>query len=404
MKKLGAAMLASLLCTAANAQSAANAGSAGLVEPEAPPVQCWLKSAKAAVHVGEHFNVTLTCSVLDTPRLAAVPDLAQIEPATIQFPPYEVMGGMRHADVRSGTRRYLQFEYTLRVIADGFFGRDLPIPPVTLKYNLSVNSGGSEQQGRERSYILPSIPVRVLSLVPQLAGDIRDASRSTFADIERRRTRSESAIAAAVVLFVFAAVFLLLAATSSFTRFRGTAAAAPRKLSDGAMLAVCRRVLSRVNKVGPAEGWTPELTAEGLAAVRVGAAIALGRSVAQIVSSVDATPSEGQIAGRMGFFRPRKVLVSAAVTSRSLSTQLDTNVPHVNPRMRPAVEKLRDALDSLSGVRYARGDAPQTSDVSRAMDSAASALLSLRFATLSPIRFIDAITHSARQWSLAWTR
>ncbi|MEJ0040306.1 MAG: hypothetical protein WDO68_30495 [Gammaproteobacteria bacterium] len=359
---------------------------------------------KTAVHVGEHFNVALTCSVLDTPRLAAVPDIAQIEPATVQFPPFEVMGGLRHPDVRAGSRRYFQFEYTLRVIADSFFGRDLPIPPVTLKYSLSMSSGDGSQQGRERAYILPAIPVRVISLVPQQAGDIRDASRNTFADIQKRRVRSQAALTAAVVLFVFAGVFMLLAATSSVARYRGTAVNAPPRLTDRAVIAACSRVLGRARKSAANEGWSPALVGECLAALRIAAAIALQRPVSQTLVEAGAAASEGQIAARMGLLRPRRVLVSAATTPTAISAQLARASPDFAPRLRPVIEKLRDSLIIISSLRYSRAGSLEGNTIDGAVDSGSGAIRVLRLATLAPVRFIDSSVRAGRLWRLAWTK
>ncbi len=383
------------------AQSADPAGSA---PADQIPVQCWLKTTKTAVHVGEHFNLALTCSVLETPRLSAVPDVAQIEPATIQFPPFEVMGGVRHPDVRSGSRRYFQFEYTLRLIADGFFGRDLPIPPVTLKYNLSVSDGGSAQQGRERTYILPSIPLRVSSLVPQLTGDIRDASRHTFADIEKREFRSKAAFASAAILFAFAAVFLLLAATSGFARYRARIPDAERVLPVDTILAGCGRTLRRARQKASEVGWTPELVAQCLSALRIGAAVGLGRPVPQTVTTLDATGAEGQLVMRSGLLRPRKALLSAAVTPLAISEQLATNTPFVTPRLQSVLGQLRDALTVFSTVRYGSFVLPPATALDQALDESLGSLWRIRISMLAPIRLADAVARSAKRWSLAWTQ
>ena len=39
----------------------------------------------------------------------------------------------------------------------------------------------ASQEGREKSYVLPQLPIRVVSLVPTITTDIRDAARDTFA-------------------------------------------------------------------------------------------------------------------------------------------------------------------------------------------------------------------------------
>ena len=75
--------------------------------------------------------------------------------------------------------RYVQFEYAVRLLSDGFFGQDVTIPALTVTYNLQETGSGS--QGRDQTYILPPLPMRILSLVPKSVDDIRDASGQTFA-------------------------------------------------------------------------------------------------------------------------------------------------------------------------------------------------------------------------------
>ena len=42
----------------------------------------------------------------------------------------------------------------------------------------------------DRTYVLPALPIRIHSLVPDNADDIRDEPTWTFADMEQRRLRS----------------------------------------------------------------------------------------------------------------------------------------------------------------------------------------------------------------------
>ena len=68
------------------------------------------------------------------------------------------------------------------------FGKDAHIPSVQINYNVESRVGrGEAVRGRDRIYILPSESVRVLSLVPADATDIRDAPSWTFGDIEAQR-------------------------------------------------------------------------------------------------------------------------------------------------------------------------------------------------------------------------
>ena len=90
----------------------------------------------------------------------------------------------------------------MRLLSDGFFGQDVTIPALTVTYNLQERGSGS--QGRDQTYILPALPMRILSLVPKSADDIRDASGQTFASIESRRFRASLATTTAWIAFAFA--------------------------------------------------------------------------------------------------------------------------------------------------------------------------------------------------------
>ena len=114
--------------------------------------------------------------------------------------------------------RYIQREYAVRLLSDGFFGQDVTIPALTVTYNLQERGSGS--QGRDQQYILPPLPMRILSLVPKSADDIRDASGQTFASIESRRCRASLATTTAWVSFAFAAVFGIFALVRATSQLR----------------------------------------------------------------------------------------------------------------------------------------------------------------------------------------
>src|SRR5688500_15824116 len=154
-------------------------------EVETDPIRCWWKADQTAVRVGERFTVVLTCGVIETGAVTIVPAVNQLEAGAIQLTPFDVVSGVRRDDIVAPPWRYLQFEYVVRLMNDGFFGQDVNLPPLTVTYNLQAPGGGT--QGRDQNYILPALPMRVLSVVPRAASDIRDASDETFEAIESRR-------------------------------------------------------------------------------------------------------------------------------------------------------------------------------------------------------------------------
>src|SRR5436190_20539334 len=170
----------------------ATAASAFAQDVQTDPLQCWWKTSAGAVRVGEPFSVVLTCAVLETDAATVVVDTAKLEPSVVQFAPYEVLGGSHGADLRTDLRRFFQYEYRLRLIAENEFGKDVALPETKLSYHVQSKVGQTAAiQGREQTYVLPAQSVRVLSLVAGDATDIRDAAGDTFAALDQRAFRAK---------------------------------------------------------------------------------------------------------------------------------------------------------------------------------------------------------------------
>jgi hypothetical protein len=390
--KASVLVLSFFLAAVAHAESAGTRG-ASVIETD--PIRCWLKTTKTAVHVGEQFNLALTCAAIETARVTVVPEVGQIEPATIQLTPFEVLKGTRHPDIRSRLWRYFQYEYTLRLINDGFFGQDVAIPPVTLRYTVHTSGGGAEQQGIERTYVLPTVPVRIISLVPETAKDIRDAARGTFADIDRREFRGTVGVTAALVLFAFAALFALLGLVRVFTHYRKRAHVAEHVVSEGRALDAAARVLRRAVDRAASSRWTAELIAEALAGVRVAAAIASDRPFAQARAAHDEPVREGQIAVGGSLLHPRRFLISAATTPTAIDEAgADENL-----------HALRDALTVLSDTRYARDVEIDGAAIDRSIEVALSALRTVKRRATWPMRWWASLRQAVIvKRGLAWSR
>lgn len=70
------------------------------------PLQCWWRTSIGAVRVGDVFSLVLTCSVLNSDSLKAIPDQSQLDPRTIQLPPFDIVGGNQAPDVYTDQRRF----------------------------------------------------------------------------------------------------------------------------------------------------------------------------------------------------------------------------------------------------------------------------------------------------------
>jgi hypothetical protein len=123
--------------------------------------------------------------------------------------------------------------------------------------------------------------MRILSLVPKSADDIRDASGQTFASIESRRFRASMATTIAWVAFAFATLFgifaLVRAAGQLGVKNRGVVKPLPASSLLGASLSA----LARVKDDASQTGWTSELSRRAASALRIAGAVALGRPVLQ---------------------------------------------------------------------------------------------------------------------------
>src|SRR6185369_5493763 len=151
----------------------------------ADPLQCWWRTSAGAIRVGEQFTIVLTCAVLETEAATVVVDQSRLEPSVVQFAPFEVLGGSHGADLRTDQRRFFQYEYRLRLIAENVFGKDVALPETKLSYHVQSRVGQKTSlQGRDQAYLLPPQSIRVMSLVPADAADIRDTSAETFTDID----------------------------------------------------------------------------------------------------------------------------------------------------------------------------------------------------------------------------
>lgn len=302
---------------------------------EVEPVTCWWRTTTPSVHVGERFTVVLTCSLLQTDAARVIADESRLEPSVVQLPPFEVVDGARARDLTTAGRRFVQFEYHLQMIAENVFASDVALPPLELTYRVeSRAASGDSLAGRDRTYALPPLTIRVLSLVPDTADDIREAPVATFAEIEQSASYGAGWRVAGAVLVMLGALVLALALAGMLRSRRVSRVLVRRTLSDTVILRGAQRELSAVRDAVRSSGWTADLAGRALAAVRVVVAHATGHAVAQrFMSAESAQTASGEliVVGRSG---ARAFVSSAVVTAED--------------------DDLRDALTRLSTARYDR--------------------------------------------------
>lgn len=355
------------------------------------PIRCWWKTDRTAIRVGEPFSLVLTCATIEVGDIKVVPVVNQLEPGAISLTPFEAISGVRREDVVVPPWRYLQYEYTMRLLNEGFFGQDVTIPSLTVTYNLQAAASGSE--GREQTYLLPALPMRVESLVPRAANDIRDASMQTFGDVESRRFTSTLALVAAWIAFAFAAVLAGLAVYRAAGRVRARAPQTQRPLPAPSLLSGCLRELNRARAEAAQAGWTPELRSRAMAAIRIAAALALGRPVAQQFVENGTPERPGQLSVRTGLLRRKRALVSAAMTPLAIAGRMHS-ADLRGAQARVNVEQLADALKVFGAATYGRSSDLDPTTLNGAVENAEAVIRRLRVNTLWPMRTAQAVARS----------
>lgn len=326
---LRAALLASLITSPAFAQTGTD-----LVEVD--PIKCWWRTSTSAVSTGEPFALRLTCAVVETEAVKVVPDLSKLDPTVVQLPPFEVTGGTHPGDLVTVGKRFIQYDYDLRLIAEDAFGADVAIPPLEVTYRVeSKVTGGDSVQGRELSYALPRASVKLISVVPDDTSDIREAPASAFSAIEARDSRAGLFQTVAGVLFALAGVMVVVILIGLLRSKTKTATATRAHLAPRAILRHVAGELAEVQRAGRG-GWTPELAGRALSAARIAGSYASGRSVGQRPVLKDDPLVDGVMLIGRGMGRT-PMYVSGSVTAQSASDPT-----------------LVDALNAMTIVRYGR--------------------------------------------------
>ncbi len=422
-RRLGAALAAALAATAATAVSATPAaalqtgagetvvdatgldatatddtpaGEAVADTTAVDALRCWRRVDRHAVFVGERFTMTVTCRTVETQAARTRLDEDALEPATLDAAPFEVLAGERFDDVLTGPYRFSQRAYTLRLIAESGFGEDVEIPALDLPYRIERRVGDDPAlPGRELIYILPPEAVRVLSLVPEGAEDIRDLPPAGFGDAQAGELRADL-LGLLSALFGVAALGLVALGALRVARDRkGGAAVTEKRLSPARAARRALEELVRVRGAAAGNGWTRDTAGRALTALRIASAVALSRPVTQSPIAAGEAPRDGQLRVRHGLLGRRTAAMSSAVTAA------DFRLAET-----PAAADLHRAMSLLTAARYGRGDETmgpgvEPAALTRAVDAGIGHVGRLRWRVLAPVRRVGRWTEGARQ---AWTR
>lgn len=390
MSAISRAALAAIVLLLLAPQSGAAQAPPGAGEGvEADAVRCWWRTDKAAVRMGEPFTAVLTCAVLETASTKAVVDRSRLDHTVMAMPPFDVLGGSAPSDVVSGARRFFQYTYELRLLNDTAFGQDVSLAGLSISYRIDTSTAdGTTSQGRDQSYALPPLTVRILSLVAGSARDVRDASSLTFGDLESRRFRAQSLRMGAWFFYALAGAVLLLGLARLVKAMRAPAAVASvPKVSGAAVLRAASRELSAVSRDRQREGWTDDLVGRAAAALRVVAGYAIGRPASQVKGlAADAVP--GQIALSSGLVRRHHALVSAAVTPQDLDAAAERD---------GTLSQVRGGLVALTASRFGRATLDDTA-LEAAVSSAGPLARSLAMKYSWPMQQVQKLRDAIDNW------
>ena len=322
---------------------------------EVEPIACWWRTTTGAVRAGEHFGLTLTCAVVETDAAKVVPDLSRLDANVVQLPPFEILGGTHPGDLVTPGKRFIQFDYQLRAIPEEAFGADIAVPPLEVTYNIETKlANGEVSKGRDQTYSLPRTSIRLISLVPNDNADIRESAATQFGAIEARSARANILQTVSTLLFGIAGLTALVMLITLFRTRASQAVVVRALLTPRAILRAASRELADVQRESRG-GWTDELAARALTALRIVGAYAQGRSIGLHPIADGASAADGQLLIRGLLGRPG-AFVSGSVTAQS-----------VNNAESGSTQGLADALRTLTVVRYGRagqasGDADEATN------------------------------------------
>jgi len=369
----GSAAAAGLAQVATSAAGAATPGEAVTLEP----IECGWRASTGAIRAGELFTLVLTCSVVETASTTVVPDRSRLDPGVLQISPFEVVRGAQANDVRTGTRRFFQYEYTLRYVGEDF-GKDVSLPPLTVSYRVQSRvQQDAALEGRERQYILPALVIRILSLVPAVAANIRDQPADSLRQIETRRLRANVFRVIAGSLYVVGAFVVMSGLMRALRTRRRQTPAATALASDGAILRRVSEELDQVRRLRASAGWLDALAGRALAALRVVATFAVSHPVTQ-VRGHGIRPADGQLVVPGRWPGRNETLVSSSMTPVTLAAER-RRIEDAGTGGARRLADLDGAMNRFAARAYGR-DAGAIDDAAldAALDAGARALDQLR--------------------------
>jgi hypothetical protein len=330
--------------------------------PPKEPLQCWWRASAGAVRIAEPFALVLTCAVTESSDQHVIVDQAKLSPDALPLSPFEVVGGGPLTESQSGDHTFFQRVYRVRILTETM-GTDIQIPSIVVSYQLETASpAGGQARGIERRHELPALSMRVVSLVPAEADDIREAAIDTFAAVDDAAFGASLYTTAGLVLMAVGAIGVLVALAAGF-RARRPTDAGPAPLEDRQILRHVGRELEGIRAAREREGWTPDLVARALASTRVVASYVTRQPLALRTVEAHGQVPEGALVhiDRHG----RRTVITSTLTAAAL------HVKRGDETHRTAV---REALAGMTHAQYGRERRADTAPLDAGLDAVSAAL------------------------------
>jgi len=353
------------------------------------PIRCWRQTSAGAITIGETFTVVLTCAVYEGENAQVIPDESRLGVASIQMAPFEILGGSHPPDVRRGARRFFQYDYQLRIISRDAIGHDINVPPLPISYRIHSRVGAvASLEGRDLSYVMPMMPLKVLSLVPVDAADIRDASEASLGAVESLRFRS-SLFRVLTLTFASLAAVMAVLALLPLARSRVTTGDDKRgRIPDRAIVDAASEDLRALQSRATADGWNEETVARALASMRLIAAAAIDQPISQKLLGVDGVVPDGRLLVRHGILRKTGATVSSAATADDVGRAESRNGASATRQQQ--LEGLRSGLLALTTALYRQEPIRDPSALDEAVRQA--------------IAVAADVAKERRSWGVPWAR
>ena len=357
-------LLFPLLFAAASAaaQTPAMPPSGTTATVEVDPIRCWWRTSAGFVRIGETFDLSLTCAALENEAVQVIPDESRLAPAVIQMAPFDVVGGSHPADLRSGSRRFFQYQYTLRIISPDAIGKDVSLPAVVIHYTINSRVAASTAvKGRDLVYLLPKQSIRVASMVPADAVDIRDAAGEDFGTVESLDFRSRVLEIVALTSVAFGVLVMAIVLVGYARRDARRTPADERLVPTRGIVRAAASELAAVQRERDQQGWNETLAGRALAATRIAASRAAG-----IVAGGER--GERLLRDAVEAFERSGAKLERARTIDDLGAMLRRR-----NRRTQAKEVLRDALVTFTSTQYGQQSALDQTSLDSALSGAIAA-------------------------------